>query len=402
MSHASKTPAPKRTARPAPRRPGPAAGAALPAPLKQGVETLSGMAMDDVRVHYGSTEPARLQALAFAKGGEIHLAPGQERHLPHEAWHLVQQAQGRVQPTLRMQTGAAVNDDPALEAEADAMGARAATGVAGRAPLSAGPAPSVTGAAVAQRVGIVAVEEQPLFRTNHRAASAKDALNRFVAAKRDRYTTYVQTGQPLDITQTSDDTKVTRGVATDTAWVAMNPIFAVQPLAASASGAAQYRITEKTGAEVQVKGNVMPAGQRRGFKFMPTGINSSYGGSLTLSVSGPPWVVAIPKPTPKPPAPTTPVVATPTTPVVASTTPSTPLPTTPSTAEVQPAVTETATQAVDSVETAEAEQDDEPEVETPQATATVETPVPTSPSVATPTPTARKKRRRRPRRGKNK
>lgn len=96
----------------------------LPAPLRAGIERLSGVAMDDVRVHYGSSEPARYDALAFARGSTIHLAPGQERHLPHEAWHTVQQKQGRVAPSIEV-AGAPVNDDPSLEREADVMGRRA-------------------------------------------------------------------------------------------------------------------------------------------------------------------------------------------------------------------------------------------------------------------------------------
>jgi hypothetical protein len=74
----------------------------LPNQLKAGVEALSGIAMDDVRVHRNSSRPAQLQAHAFAQGADIHLAPGQEHHLPHEAWHVVQQKQGRVKPTLQM------------------------------------------------------------------------------------------------------------------------------------------------------------------------------------------------------------------------------------------------------------------------------------------------------------
>lgn len=97
----------------------------LPDDLKQGVEALSGLSMDDVRVHYNSARPAQLQALAYAQGREIHLGAGQEHHLPHEAWHIVQQAQGRVRPTLQMKSGVAVNDDAALEREADVMGMRA-------------------------------------------------------------------------------------------------------------------------------------------------------------------------------------------------------------------------------------------------------------------------------------
>jgi hypothetical protein len=96
----------------------------LPDRLKAGVESLSGLALDDVRVHYNSSKPAAVQAHAYAQGSDIHVAPGQEKHLPHEAWHVVQQKQGRVKPTLQLK-GVAINDDTGLEREADAMGARA-------------------------------------------------------------------------------------------------------------------------------------------------------------------------------------------------------------------------------------------------------------------------------------
>lgn len=97
----------------------------LPDNLKNGIESLSGMSMNNVRVHYNSSQPAQLNALAYAQGTDIHVAPGQEKHLPHEAWHVVQQAQGRVQPTMQMKDGAPVNDDAGLEREADVMGAKA-------------------------------------------------------------------------------------------------------------------------------------------------------------------------------------------------------------------------------------------------------------------------------------
>ncbi len=90
----------------------------LPDRLKAGIETFSGLAMDDVRVHYNSAKPADVQALAYARGTDIHLGPGQEKHLPHEAWHVVQQKQGRVKPTLQMK-GVAINDEDALEREAE-------------------------------------------------------------------------------------------------------------------------------------------------------------------------------------------------------------------------------------------------------------------------------------------
>ena len=102
----------------------------LPENIKAGIESLSGQSLDHVRVHYNSEKPAQLNALAYARGSDIHLAPGQERHLPHEAWHVVQQAQGRVRPTLQMAGGLAVNDDAGLEREADVMGVRALAPVA--------------------------------------------------------------------------------------------------------------------------------------------------------------------------------------------------------------------------------------------------------------------------------
>lgn len=107
----------------------------LPDRLKAGVEGLSGLSMDGVRVHYGSPEPSRLQALAYARGTQIYLGPGQERHLPHEAWHVVQQMQGRVQPTLRT-GGAAINEDEDLEREADRLGELAQRGAVGQTTMS--------------------------------------------------------------------------------------------------------------------------------------------------------------------------------------------------------------------------------------------------------------------------
>ena len=99
----------------------------MPDDLKKGVENLSGHDMSDVKVHYNSDKPAQLQAHAYAQGTDIHIAPGQEKHLPHEAWHVAQQKQGRVQPTKQMKSKVNINDDPALEKEADVMGAKAAS-----------------------------------------------------------------------------------------------------------------------------------------------------------------------------------------------------------------------------------------------------------------------------------
>ncbi|MDQ1254444.1 MAG: hypothetical protein QG646_3685 [Euryarchaeota archaeon] len=93
----------------------------MPDYLKASVENLSGIDMSDVSVYYNSDKPAAVGALAYTQRTDIHIAPGQEKHLPHEAWHVVQQAQGRVQPTLQLED-IFVNDDIGLETEADIMG----------------------------------------------------------------------------------------------------------------------------------------------------------------------------------------------------------------------------------------------------------------------------------------
>lgn len=96
----------------------------LPLPLQSGMEQISGMDLSGVRVHSNSSKPAEISAAAYAQGQDIHLGPGQEPHLPHEAWHTVQQMQGRVQPTVQAK-GIAINSDIGLEKEADQMGAKA-------------------------------------------------------------------------------------------------------------------------------------------------------------------------------------------------------------------------------------------------------------------------------------
>jgi hypothetical protein len=81
------------------------------------------MSLDSVKVHYNSPLPAQHNAQAYTQGSEIHLGPGQERHLPHEAWHVVQQQQGRVSSTGRSHIG--LNRDPgALEMECKLLAKR--------------------------------------------------------------------------------------------------------------------------------------------------------------------------------------------------------------------------------------------------------------------------------------
>jgi hypothetical protein len=60
--------------------------------------------------------PAGVGAMAYARGSSL-VAPGADRHVPHEAMHVVQQRQGRVaKPAV---------EDEGLEHEADEMGAKA-------------------------------------------------------------------------------------------------------------------------------------------------------------------------------------------------------------------------------------------------------------------------------------
>lgn len=96
----------------------------MPDHLKEGIEDLSGYSMDDMRMHYKSDKPTTIQALAYTQGTDIHVAPGQEQHPPHEPWHVAQQMSGRVEPTTEV-GGMPVNDNEDLEREADVMGARA-------------------------------------------------------------------------------------------------------------------------------------------------------------------------------------------------------------------------------------------------------------------------------------
>ncbi|RUL68508.1 DUF4157 domain-containing protein [Dyella choica] len=150
----------------------------MPHQLKAGIEALSGMDMSDVRVHRNSDKPSQLNALAYAQGNNIHLGPGQERHLPHEAWHVVQQRQGRVQPTMQM-AGAHVNDDERLEREADTMGAKALQRMSGSrltATLESSPASSSQAAIQRIRVGYVPTDPAAFRRRTNILGAPNDGI----------------------------------------------------------------------------------------------------------------------------------------------------------------------------------------------------------------------------------
>jgi hypothetical protein len=106
-------------------------GLPLPSAVQAHLEGVFGASFGDVRVHLGG-EAARIGALAFTHGTDLYFAPGQyQPHtahglhlLGHELAHVVQQRSGRVRNPLG--AGLAVIRDPAMEAEADRMGQRAA------------------------------------------------------------------------------------------------------------------------------------------------------------------------------------------------------------------------------------------------------------------------------------
>lgn len=94
----------------------------IPTQLKERMEESTGLSFDDVRVHYNSILPAKLDALAYTKGNQVEIGPGQERHLPHELGHVVQQKLGVVRANAIYSGGVAMNTDAGLEQQADEIG----------------------------------------------------------------------------------------------------------------------------------------------------------------------------------------------------------------------------------------------------------------------------------------
>lgn len=90
----------------------------IPRRMKAGFEHSSGFSFDDVRVHYNSEKPAQLHAHAYTQGNEVYVAPGQEKHLPHELGHVVQQKSDMVKPTGEI-GGLPLNDNEEMEKGAD-------------------------------------------------------------------------------------------------------------------------------------------------------------------------------------------------------------------------------------------------------------------------------------------
>ena len=91
----------------------------IPTQMKLDFERRSGLSFDDVRVHYNSDKPRKIGALAYTQIPQVHIGPGQERHLRHELGHVVQQKQGIVRPTTWI-NGLPVNDSEYYENMASA------------------------------------------------------------------------------------------------------------------------------------------------------------------------------------------------------------------------------------------------------------------------------------------
>lgn len=92
----------------------------IPAQLKARMEQRTGIPFDDVRIHYNSERPNRVQALAYTQGKHVYVGPGQEHTLPHEMGHVIQQNLRAVRANASI-NGLPVNTDERLEREADEM-----------------------------------------------------------------------------------------------------------------------------------------------------------------------------------------------------------------------------------------------------------------------------------------
>lgn len=85
-------------------------GQPLPEPIQHQLESRSGFDLSEVRVHVGHPMPVSLNAQAYTRGNDIFFAPGAydpgsekgREAIAHEAWHVVQQKQGRVKPVAEL------------------------------------------------------------------------------------------------------------------------------------------------------------------------------------------------------------------------------------------------------------------------------------------------------------
>ena len=107
----------------------------LPEDVQAKMENSFGTNFSNVNIHQNDDSANQMGALAYTQGDHVHFAPGQynpntqggQELLGHELTHVVQQREGRVQPT-KQGKGLPINDNPALENEADVMGKQAVQG----------------------------------------------------------------------------------------------------------------------------------------------------------------------------------------------------------------------------------------------------------------------------------
>jgi len=107
----------------------------MPPAVQAKMENAFGTDFSDVSITPNSQKASSLGALAYTQGNSIQFAQGQydpntekgQSLLGHELTHVVQQKQGRVQPTDQI-GDTPINDNASLEAEADLMGSKAAKG----------------------------------------------------------------------------------------------------------------------------------------------------------------------------------------------------------------------------------------------------------------------------------
>lgn len=107
-------------------------GSGIPESVQTKMEGALNTSLSGVNVHPNSSKATEVGALAYTQGTDIHVAPGHynpntsqgKRLLGHELAHVAQQMEGRVQPTGEV-GGLPLNDSPALEKEADSLGAKA-------------------------------------------------------------------------------------------------------------------------------------------------------------------------------------------------------------------------------------------------------------------------------------
>jgi len=101
----------------------------LPSDLNSKLESTLNSDFSGVNIHANSDSAVQMNALAYAQGNDVHFAPGQfkpntasgQQLIGHEFAHVVQQAEGGVQPTTEI-GGMPVNDNKGLESEADKIG----------------------------------------------------------------------------------------------------------------------------------------------------------------------------------------------------------------------------------------------------------------------------------------